>query len=99
MPDDIKKGITYYKMGKSISIDQHIKKFTQPSENWYSEDNFLHVQPGKKFDYTNLDAVIAARIVEIKSGMSFDEYTRKNIFEPLKMHHTNWNYKDLDAFV
>ncbi len=96
-PDDLKEAITYYKKGKHISLDQHIKKFTQPSENWYSENNFLHHLPGKKFDYTNLDAVIAARIVEIKSGMSFEEYTKKNIFEPLKMSHTSWNYKDSDA--
>ena len=84
-------------MGKNISIDQHIRRFTQPTENWYSKDNFLQYPPGTKFDYTNLGAVIAARIVEIKSGVSFEEFTKKQIFEPLKMKNTAWKYKDLNS--
>ena len=96
-PANLKKEIAYYMLGKYISIDQHIRKFTQPSGNWYSRDNFLKYPPGSKFNYTNLGALIAARIVEIKSGLSFDEYTRHQIFEPLNMTNTAWHYKELDS--
>ncbi len=95
-PDQLKKEMAYYKLGKHISIDQHIRKFTQPSENWYSKDNFLPAAPGSKFNYTNLGALIAARIVEIKSGLSFTEYTRQAIFEPLQMKNTAWHYEALN---
>jgi CubicO group peptidase (beta-lactamase class C family) len=96
-PASLKKEIAYYKLGKYISIDQHIKKFTQPSGNWYTENNFLKHPPGSKFNYTNLGALIAARIVEIKSGFSFEEYTRHQIFEPLNMANTAWHYKELNS--
>lgn len=95
-PTNLKKEIAYYKLGKYISIDQHIRKFTQPSGNWYSLDNFLKHPPGSKFNYTNLGALIAARIVEIKSGFSFEEYTRHQIFEPLNMANTAWHYNKLN---
>ncbi len=42
-PANLKKEIAYYKLGRYISIDQHIKKFTQPSGNWYSKDNFFEI--------------------------------------------------------
>jgi CubicO group peptidase (beta-lactamase class C family) len=96
-PANLKKEIAYYKPGKYISIDDHIRKFTQPAGNWYSPDNFLKHMPGSRFNYTNLGALIAARIVEIKSGLSFDEYTRRQIFEPLHMANTAWHYKELDS--
>ncbi len=97
MPEDFRDALAYYQMGKPITIDQHIQKFTQPSGNWYTESNFQSYAPGEKFDYTNLDAVIAARIVEIRSGMSFEAYTKKYIFEPLGMTHTGWHERELDA--
>jgi len=95
-PEDIKDAITYFNMGKPISLDEHIQRYTQLNGRWYTDENFLPKQPGERFDYTNLDAAIAARIVEIKSGQSFEEYTRQRIFEPLKMSHTSWQYADLD---
>lgn len=96
-PEDIKSALTYFQMGKPISLDEHIQRYTQPTGKWYTTENFLQSQPGEKFDYTNLDAAIAARIVELKSGQSFEEYTRQHIFLPLKMAHTSWQYKDLEA--
>jgi len=95
-PVSLREDIEYYKLGKPITIDQHIQKYTQPIGNWYSPDNFLKYAPGTRFNYTNLGALIAARIVEIKSGLPFDEYTRHEIFKPLLMKNTAWNYKELD---
>lgn len=96
-PEDIKDAITYFRMGKPIGLDEHIQRYTQLNGKWYTDKNFLPEKPGEKFDYTNLDAAIAARIVEIKSGQSFEDYTRLHIFEPLKMSHTSWQYADLEA--
>lgn len=94
-PVGLKKEIAYYKLGKFISIDDHIRNFTQPSGKWYSKDNFMAHAPGSRFNYTNLGALVAARIVEIRSGMSFDAYTQQYIFQPLHMTHTAWNYRSL----
>ncbi len=55
--------------------------------------------PGSKFNYTNLGALISARIIEIKSGLSFDEYTAQQIFKPLQMVNTAWHYKESDSLL
>jgi len=96
LPAYLLPNLAYYRMGKKISLDEHIRKYTQPGANWYTDSTFLKKAPGTFFQYSNLGAAIAARIVEIKSGRTFADYTRKYIFEPLKMQHTGWNFEDLD---
>lgn len=47
----------------------------------------LNFQPGTRFCYSLSHDVVAA-IIEVASGMSFSEYLRKNIWEPLEMNRT-----------
>jgi CubicO group peptidase (beta-lactamase class C family) len=96
-PSYLRPNINYYNMGKRITLDENIQNFTQPGGRWYSDSNFLRKEPGTHYQYSNLGASIAARIVEIKSGMSFVAFTKKYIFEPLKMNGTGWNFEDLDT--
>lgn len=49
---------------------------------------------GEKFQYNNSGYVLLASIIEKISGMYFDEYLQKNIFEPCKMFSTG--YYELD---
>lgn len=96
LPAYLLPNLEYYRMGKKISLDEHIRKYTQPKARWYTDSTFLHKEPGKYFQYSNLGASIAARIVELKSNMSFIDFTKKYIFEPLKMENTGWNFEDLN---
>jgi CubicO group peptidase (beta-lactamase class C family) len=96
LPAYLLPNIEYYRMGKMISLDENIRKYTQLKGKWYTDSTFLNKEPGKYFEYSNLGASIAARIVEIKSNMSFIEFTKKYIFEPLKMKNTGWNFEDLN---
>lgn len=47
----------------------------------------LNFVPGEHFEYS-LSHDVAAAIIEVVSGMSFGEYLRKNIWEPLHMNKT-----------
>ena len=96
LPAYLLPNLEYYRMGTRISLDEHIRKYTQPNAKWYTDSTFLKKEPGQYFRYSNLGASIAARIVEIKSNMTFIEFTRKYIFEPLKMRNTEWNFENLD---
>ncbi len=96
LPSYLLPNLSYYRMGKKISLDENIQKYTQPKAKWYTDSTFLPKAPGTYFQYSNLGASIAARIVEIKSGMSFIEFTQKNIFEPLKMNNTGWNFEEIN---
>ncbi|MEL7500112.1 MAG: serine hydrolase domain-containing protein [Planctomycetota bacterium] len=46
----------------------------------------LH-QPGERFHYS-VSTDVLGRLVEVASGERFDDYLKKNIFDPLKMNDT-----------
>jgi CubicO group peptidase (beta-lactamase class C family) len=97
LPAYLHPNLEYYRMGKKISLDENIRKWTVPGERWYTDSTFLKKKPGTYFQYSNLGASIAARIVEIRSGLSFREFTRTYIFKPLHMNSSAWDLKDLPA--
>ena len=43
-------------------------------------------KPGRNFDYSNTGYMVLASIVEKISGTSFNEFIKKNIFDPLEMN-------------
>ena len=47
--------------------------------------------PGEEFRYSCLGYIILAKIVEVVSGESIDDFAKHNIFGPLKMKHTTYN--------
>lgn len=96
LPAYILPNLAYMRMGKMITLDEHVRKYTLPGEKWYTDSTFLQKMPGQFFQYSNLGAAIAARIVEIRSGMSFEEFTRLYIFEPLDMKNTGWNLRGMN---
>ena len=57
-------------------------------ERYDAEENFLPVEPGTQFDYTNIGACVGALIVEATSGLTYRELLRERFFEPLAMNHT-----------
>lgn len=48
----------------------------------------LIAHPGEAFDYSNNSVDTLCRMVEVVSGLDFDTYLRRNIFEPLGMSET-----------
>ena len=52
----------------------------------------LDFQPGSRWQYSPATALdVIARIIEIESGIPFDEFVKERIFEPLGMNNTFWN--------
>jgi len=60
-----------------------------------SNQKTLNFKPGDEYLYSNSNYNLFAIIVQRVSGMSLADFTRKNIFEPAGMKHTQWrdNYK------
>src|SRR5205085_10441693 len=50
----------------------------------------LQWQPGEKYQYGNQGMNIAARIVEIVSGMAYQDFLQKHFFDPLGMTETTF---------
>jgi len=55
-----------------------------------SRQKALNFAPGTEFLYTNTNYVLAAMIVERASGSSLQAFTRRRLFLPLGMGHTQW---------
>ncbi|MGI9552875.1 MAG: serine hydrolase domain-containing protein [Aurantibacter sp.] len=76
-----KAGITDLFTTENISIAESVKKLAKLP---------LHHNPGEKFTYSEgLD--VLGYFIEVVSGMPFDEFLRKRIFDPLGMNDT-WFY-------
>jgi len=47
-------------------------------------------EPGERWRYTQSGINVAARIVEVTSGLSFDKFVGKHLLKPLGMRHTTF---------
>ena len=50
----------------------------------------MQYEPGAKWSYTQSGINVAARIVEVVSGMSFDSFLQQRLFDPLGMNNTTF---------
>ena len=55
-----------------------------------SRQKSLNFDPGTNWSYSNTGFNLAAIIVSRVSGMSFAEFSKQRIFDPLGMTHTSW---------
>lgn len=57
----------------------------------------LFTKPNSTFFYCNTDYYLLARILEIVSGLSYEEYMAKNIFSKCGMINSNTKFQQTDA--
>ena len=83
-----------YNLGEkpSTELSTFLKEYYSSSGKFYSTSNFGKFEPGKEYNYSNIASSLTSYIIEIKSGMTFDLFTKKHIFNPLKMSDSHWFY-------
>jgi CubicO group peptidase (beta-lactamase class C family) len=69
-----------WRLDDNISTEQILRLVSRQKE--------LNFNPGEKEMYCNTGFTLLAEVVARVSGMSFADFTRTRIFEPLKMTHT-----------
>ena len=74
-----KAGLTALTFKPTTTLPQAIKGF---------EGFPLVSKPGKTFQYSNANYMVAGYIVQQASGQSYDSYVQQHIFSPLDMTHT-----------
>jgi CubicO group peptidase (beta-lactamase class C family) len=57
-------------------------------------DTQIYFPPGQEFQYSGMGYLYAQATVESVSGMSFDEYLRQSVFEPLNMTDSGYQWRD-----
>ncbi|HSF55300.1 MAG TPA: serine hydrolase domain-containing protein, partial [Algoriphagus sp.] len=91
---DERMRMIYHKAGvmdlfttESITIGESVKRLAKLP---------LHHEPGVKFTYSEgLD--VLGYLIEVVSGMSFDEFLKTRLFEPLGMNDTRFYLNDAQA--
>lgn len=88
--------LSLYNLGKkpSMELSYFLKEYYSSDGKLYSKSNFGTIEPGKEYNYSNIASCLASYIIELKSGMSFDKFTHKYIFEPLQMNDSHWFYDE-----
>ena len=51
--------------------------------------------PAFQYEYSNLGFALLGNIISKISGMPYQEYINQNIFKPLGMNHTYWEYTEI----
>jgi CubicO group peptidase (beta-lactamase class C family) len=55
--------------------------------------------PGRGFEYTDINPVIAAAMLSAGAGMPIEQYARQRLFEPLGMTNAAWERADATGLV
>ncbi|MGP1993554.1 serine hydrolase domain-containing protein [Zobellia laminariae] len=80
-----------------IPMENFLKEILTVEGKYYDKENgFLKHKPGEKFEYSNIGATLTALIIEKSTGISFNEFTKKYILQPLKMDSSGWSLEEVD---
>ncbi len=79
-----KAGIIDLTTLRPVTLEENIAKLAQLP---------LKHEPGERWSY-GLSIDVLGRVVEVASGMPFDQYLEQNIFEPLGMESTGFYFDD-----
>ncbi|SDF79573.1 CubicO group peptidase, beta-lactamase class C family [Pedobacter terrae] len=72
------------------ALGDFLQQYFMPGGQYYSKENFLDHKPGTFREYSNIGAALAGYIVEIRTGQKLNDYSKKYLFNPLKMEDTGW---------
>jgi CubicO group peptidase (beta-lactamase class C family) len=82
----------------TIPLGNFLGRYLTPGGPYYNaQNNFFTNRPGTFWDYSNIGAALAGYLVEVISGVPFDQYCKDHIFTPLQMTNTAWFLRDLDT--
>ncbi|WP_378172457.1 serine hydrolase domain-containing protein [Aquimarina sp. SS2-1] len=82
---------------KKTSMLRFLENCFSKEGKWYTPESFSKNKPGSTFEYTNFGADLCGLIIAQATGMSFKNFTKKHIFEPLQMNDSAWKLNEVDT--
>ena len=70
--------------------------FPTTGSDYSATGNFLTSAPGSTYNYSNMASALNGYLVEVSSGVPFDDYCDNHLFNPLCMENTAWHYSDFN---
>ncbi len=74
------------------TLSQFINAYYYEGGDYYSIENFTNHVPGEIENYTDTGSSLMALLIEISSGISYQDFLRTHIFDPLGMDNTSFEY-------
>jgi len=87
---DVLQGLGYRQKVTDTAMRVFFPDYLLPNGKYYSSENFGKGNPGSVSSYSNIASALAAYLIEVKSGMSYAEFTTKYILRPMKMTRSGW---------
>lgn len=84
------KDLGYKQKVGELPLGTFLREYLADGGKYYQPNNFGVDEPGKASHYSNIASALAAYLIEVKSGMSYAQFTEKYILKPLKMHDSGW---------
>jgi CubicO group peptidase (beta-lactamase class C family) len=81
-----------------LTLEDWTKAYFLTGGKFYDQDgNFTPERPGWAFQYSNAGYALLAYLVQVVSGMPFENYCTTNIFSPLQMGRTTFASSSVPA--
>jgi D-alanyl-D-alanine carboxypeptidase len=90
------RGLGYQEKVKNTPMKLFFYDYLAPGGKYYSKANFGEGPAGGTSSYSNIGSALVAYLIEIKSHLSYADFTTKYILKPLKMDHSGWFIKSID---
>jgi len=71
--------------------------FPTIGSDYNATGNFLNSAPGTSYHYSNMASALNGYLVQVSSGIPFDDYCDNNLFNPLCMENTAWHFSDFNS--
>jgi len=79
-----------------ISMMEFLQKVLSRTGEWYQAQGFSTNKPGEIFEYSNIGATLAAAVLELATGQTFEAFSTEHILKPLGMSSSGWSFEDVD---
>lgn len=76
------------------SLGDFLKDYFVPGGKFYQDTNFIQVKPGGPVEYSNYATCLLAYLIEVRSGISYDRFVQKAVFDPLQLTSSHWQFDD-----
>ncbi len=87
---DNKMTMLYSNHDTQDKLEITLKNILTEDGDYFNKEYFLSGKPGTEYAYSNIAYSLLGYLVEHISGISFTDYCRKYIFEPLQMDKTTF---------
>lgn len=78
-------------LGSSFTLCQNFEEHIQSIS-----DTWLRYPVGRRFAYSNLGLDLAAYILQVKAGLTFEQYVKQRIFDPLGMENASLDFVEIE---